>query len=53
MDRDAVNHEVTVPDGYVPPTCVRLGSLSELTLGAFAGFEDAHAGDPFDPSIVF
>lgn len=36
-------HEPGIQSEYVPPTLVRLGTLSEVTLGGDVGFDpDAH-----------
>jgi hypothetical protein len=52
MNTDAVTDDATAGgDAYVAPTLVRLGTLSEITLGGFSGFGDAAFGE-VESSIV-
>jgi hypothetical protein len=52
---DAVESSSTIgtDSSYVAPAIVRLGSLSELTLGEGAGVPDGFGGAPPEASIVF
>jgi hypothetical protein len=54
MDSDAVKIDSpAAAAGYEAPTIMRLGTLTDLTLGGWAGIPDGIGGAPGEGSFVF